>query len=131
MSILRHIQEQECKVCGSPPVREEISGLHSNGQQLEHRTFKCGRVVSWVPNFERLEVVVTCPKSQAAFRTIERRNKALKKLEEFVGRELGLTEVEKEAVIAVVKGEVRYRLHGVRKDMETTQGGPADADQRD
>lgn len=62
-SLIRHIVELTCPVCGSPRRSEEVTSIHCNAQQFESRSFKCGARLSWVPNFECMEVSTPCPKS--------------------------------------------------------------------
>lgn len=57
------IKNELCPHCHAIVVRESCHSVHVNGQGFEEREFKCGHVLKWSPNFERLIVVRPCPGS--------------------------------------------------------------------
>ena len=58
---LKLIPYKTCPTCNEITVAESCRNQHVNGQGFEERTFKCGCVISWSPNFERLETKTECP----------------------------------------------------------------------
>jgi hypothetical protein len=81
---LQLIKDEVCPTCKSIVVAESCRSVHCNGQGFEERTFKCGCVLSWSPNGERLEIRKNCPNSQEEIKKKERRTTALKKLVEYI-----------------------------------------------
>ena len=61
---MRHLRSGVCQFCGAATKSIAVNGLHTNGQQFESRTYHCGYGVEWSPNFSRMEVTTTCPKSE-------------------------------------------------------------------
>lgn len=59
---LELIKDEVCPHCKSGIVAESCRNRHTNGQGFEERTFACGCVLSWSPNFNRLETRTPCPK---------------------------------------------------------------------
>lgn len=60
---LKLIKDEVCPNCQSDVVAESCRNHHVNGQGFEERTFRCGCILSWSPNFNRLQVKRGCPES--------------------------------------------------------------------
>ena len=60
---LKFIPNKTCPTCNAITIAESCRHHHCNGQGFEERTFQCGCVISWRPNFDRLEVSTKCPNS--------------------------------------------------------------------
>lgn len=59
------IKHATCPDCGARTVEESCRHAHCNGQGFERRTFDCGCILAWSPNFGRLEVERSCPNSKS------------------------------------------------------------------
>ncbi len=71
---LKLIKDQVCPCCGARTVAESCPYYHSSGDGFEQRTFECGAILSWSPNFDRLEQFKPCPKNpKEMLRTQQRR----------------------------------------------------------
>ncbi|RLI63945.1 MAG: hypothetical protein DRO67_04890 [Candidatus Asgardarchaeum californiense] len=82
---LKYIKENSCSECGAMIVRESRNPhSHCNGTTRETRTFACGRVVSYSPNFERVEVDTVCPNSDKMKRREKLRCSLIEKLTDIV-----------------------------------------------
>ena len=81
---LEHIKEEKCLVCGSEVVAEQRRNLHTNGLYNEFRTFKCGKVLHFSPNFERVVTTFDCPNTLEETKKREKREKAKLVLYKFI-----------------------------------------------
>jgi|GEM_PF-2280805 len=86
---LRHIKETSCPICGCNIIENERVELdkfsdklkvrlHCNGQQWEHRTFACGQRLSWIPNFNDVEIseFYVCSNNQEYIERKQKREKS-------------------------------------------------------
>jgi hypothetical protein len=58
---LKLIPHKQCPECKARTIEDSCRSTHCNGQGFECRTFECGAVWKWSPNFERLENPTACP----------------------------------------------------------------------
>jgi len=77
---IRHITTAACPHCSARVRGEAVEGTHTNGQQFETRTFECGHIVAYVPNFRAEQVKYECPKSEARIDRLAKRQKIANKL---------------------------------------------------
>lgn len=82
---LTWIKTTACPACGCtevvaesvdtehPPVGPPRVLRHTCGQTWEKRTFLCGLVVSWVPNFNAERTYTTCSQTPEAREKVKRR----------------------------------------------------------
>lgn len=100
------MKEEVCVECGAEVSAEKWSGrTHCNGQRFESRTFLCGRVIEWVPNFENFEVETYC-KNTPKYLACEKANKeAFQKLAVYVKKLPGLNEKSKRSVLIDIPRE--------------------------
>ena len=64
---LEFVKEEVCSECGCTRIEIETDrGAHCNGERRQTRKFWCGRQVTWVPNFSRIEVDKQCGRSKEA-----------------------------------------------------------------
>lgn len=72
MSIVKHIRDKVCPVCGAIAIHEGFTNyyndfpagrVHCNGEQFEFRAFDCGLKIEWIPNFSDQFVKAPCSKS--------------------------------------------------------------------
>jgi hypothetical protein len=57
----KHILDTCCRVCDSGIQAAEIYSKHTNGFWNEKKTFKCGAVIRWSPNFMSEYENKACP----------------------------------------------------------------------
>jgi len=91
---LEWIKTTACPDCGcdhviAESVDKEISRTgppavlrHANGQPWEKRTFLCGLVVSWVPNFNAERNYVPCEQTPEAKAKTKRRAELQKEIDQ-------------------------------------------------
>lgn len=60
---LEYIKDMKCPICGTNIIISESidtrSGeihTHCNGERFEHRTFICGQEISYIPNYNSVEL---------------------------------------------------------------------------
>lgn len=63
MRIIHLADVTNCPCCGSSYETAHVNGKHTNGQQFETVTFRCGAKLRHIPNFDRSEWENLCPKS--------------------------------------------------------------------
>lgn len=81
---LFNIEEEACCVCNARVEMEKQSSLHCNGQWNETRSFECGRVVHYSPNFRAIEVQKECPKHPTILDIERKRKEAVSKLVDYI-----------------------------------------------
>jgi hypothetical protein len=64
LKLIAHIES--CPTCSADIVAESCRSVHTCGDGFEEREFACGCIVSWSPNFNRIEWKQDCPNTQAA-----------------------------------------------------------------
>ena len=74
---LKLITNEFCPDCSAPVVAESCRHTHCNGQGFEERTFGCGCVLAWCPNFGLLEVKTKCPKNPDELASINKQKKLI------------------------------------------------------
>jgi hypothetical protein len=84
MNGLKHLMEEKCPDCGAETQGLAVTGTHTCGEQFESRTYKCGRVDEWTPNFSRMENKHPCKRTPQYNALEEKREAALVKLREFI-----------------------------------------------
>lgn len=81
--IFVHIKADYCPVCSSLAIKDECDQrTHCNGGKWEIRTFGCGLVLKYIPNFRKIETSGECTNSKeykAKKETKEREIKTLRK----------------------------------------------------
>jgi hypothetical protein len=83
---LLHIEAESCPQCGSRAVKESQDRRHSNGEFNESREFKCGHVLEYSPNYQRLETRERCPKDPDEVQLRKKRDAALAKVLSYIGK---------------------------------------------
>lgn len=81
---LKLIKDEKCPTCGSEIVMESCKRTHTNGEGFEERMFKCGCILTWSPNFSRLETRNTCPKNPNLIEFNRKREEAKKAVKEYI-----------------------------------------------
>ena len=83
---LQNIKHLDCPSCGSRRVMIRQHHKHTNGYWNEDLEFECGCFIHFSPNFMREEFVRQCPFSAAEAEKKDKREKAVKKLENYIKR---------------------------------------------
>lgn len=97
---LRHIKQDVCPDCGSPIFSESREPRnHSNGDSFETRTFACGRILEWSPNFQKLLTRGKCTKCPAFKQEEEKRKAAAEAIKEFILK-LDVDEIYKKILLS-------------------------------
>jgi hypothetical protein len=81
---LNNINDELCSTCNAQIVAETKRNRHCNGQWNESRSFECGAILRWSPNFSSLHDCSPCPNSKDQIKFKKRRVNAKVKLEIFV-----------------------------------------------
>jgi len=85
---LHHIKAASCLKCGSRATDDNQRSQHVNGEWFESRTYECGRKISYIPNFSKLEEDRPCTNSTAYKEELEKFNKAKVKILKVARKEL-------------------------------------------
>lgn len=99
---LQLIKDETCPTCGGPTVTDHCHHTHCNGQGFEQRTFSCGCVLAWSPNFNKLEIYTSCPNHPDI---VDREAKRKKLIEDL------LTIIDASDVDDVFKKSVHHSIH--------------------
>ncbi len=73
---LTEIKETQCPECGSRPTRIEKGIQHCN----EEIRFDCGCILSYSPNFKRMETDIVCPNAPKEKRKAAKREKFIENI---------------------------------------------------
>jgi hypothetical protein len=82
--ILEHIKTKVCRECGAPVIAETKDLQHTNGQWNESRTFKCGAIIEYSPNFKSERDSTKCPRSPRAITKQMKRHISIQRLEKYI-----------------------------------------------
>ena len=74
------ILETQCPECGSRPTRIEKGIQHCNGHWNEEIRFDCGCILSYSPNFKRMETDIVCPNAPKEKRKAAKRGKFIENI---------------------------------------------------
>ena len=80
---LIEIDKKVCD-CGAKTVGETQTHKHTNGKYNETRTFECGAVLRFSPNFRKLHNCIECPNSKRRLKFKAKRAAAKIKLIDFI-----------------------------------------------
>jgi len=89
---LQHIKEETCSDCGARVIAEEQKSRHSNGEWFEGRSYECGKVIRYIPDFSRTQESYPCTRAAKYIEEQEKLEAAKDKIMEFAEKEL--TEVQ-------------------------------------
>jgi len=108
---LQQIEEKECPVCGSRTVAETKNRKHTNGYWNESRSFQCGAVMKFSPNFMRTEMCkyYQCPYKPEELEKKDKRKKATEKLINYIHKTLKVDEKFKDALMVEINRINNYR----------------------
>lgn len=105
--LLRQIATIKCPHCGcSEVVKESSEKQHTNGDWNEHRDFRCGYKLHYIPNFKRVYEVGECANDPVVIERNKSRKMAVEKLEKYINRMFGVDKEFKNTLILTVR-EVR------------------------
>jgi len=62
---LHHIKDERCTECDSRATDDNQNSQHVNGEWFESRTYKCGKKISYIPNFSKIKEYNPCTKTAA------------------------------------------------------------------
>lgn len=110
---LELIKDEVCPHCKAIVVAESCRSRHCNGQGFEERTFACGHVLEWSPNFEQLRIKTPCPNSEAEVKLAASRDVATTALLTFL-RDLKVDNRWKFDVIRYLPQSVIQQKHRVK-----------------
>jgi len=84
--ILQKIIEEVCPICGSYIVTETRKNKHTNGYWNESRTFNCGAMLKFSPNFMKTKMSEyhNCPNDPVEVKKLKKRESASKRLISFI-----------------------------------------------
>ena len=99
---LDNIKDDKCPTCDSHAVAETRRSRHCNGQWNESRSFKCGAILRWSPNFTSLHNCEPCPNGEQQIKFKKKRENAKNKLEIFVNK-LNVDDLMKDKILYAVK----------------------------
>ncbi len=102
---LKHLTDDNCRVCGSKTRSFEMNGEHTFGGQNEKRTYTCGAALRYSPNFSREEIVVRCPKDPLRVEEEAALERAKDELRNYI-EEIGHTEFKDQ-----IKKELNWTLY--------------------
>jgi len=84
---MNDIKTTKCPSCGCTDVKSELKeNQHVNGHWNEHREFKCGFKIHFVPNFMSEREEDPCEKGPLYKKAMDRRYAAINKLEKYIAR---------------------------------------------
>lgn len=98
---LELIPHETCPTCAAITVAESCMHRHTCGEGFEERTFECGCVIAWSPNFSRLETKKPCPKLPAQREKVRKQVVAVKVL---------MTTIDDQDVDEEFKNRIRSQL---------------------
>jgi len=109
---LQQIKDKNCPICGSRTVAETKDRKHTNGYWNESRSFGCGAVIKFSPNFMRTEMCEyhQCPYKPEVLEKTEKRKKATEKLINYIYKTLKVDENFKDALVVEVKRITDFRI---------------------
>lgn len=99
---LYHLKQEVCDVCGSRITHESQTNKHTNGQYNESRTFECGKVIKWSPNFNCIIITTECPKHPTVVVINNNRSIAYNKLIRYISR-LNVDDDYKEKILLNIR----------------------------
>lgn len=86
ITLIKRIDATICPTCKADVSSEKRECQHTNGYWNEYRTFTCGHVLHFSPNFKRVEVLTKCPNDVKEVTKREKREEALRKIKKYVNR---------------------------------------------
>ncbi len=109
---LQQIEDKECPICGSRAVYERKDQKHTNGYWNESRSFECGAMLKFSPNFMRTEMCKyhQCPYKPEELKKKDKREKATEKLINYIHKTLKVDEKFKDALLEEIKRINNYKI---------------------
>jgi len=94
MSILQNIRTSRCPICGSGVIINETIDIgigkneilkHCNGGRWETRTFLCGMIIKYIPNFSKEQYdEMSCRDNHKLIELKQTKTKMLEETESFI-----------------------------------------------
>ena len=97
-----HLQEEQCKNCGSRTVKLTRYSQHTNGQWFETREYECGLILNFIPNFNQIKIKKQCPNHLSVINAKAQKKTAIKKLNNYIAK-LDIDEQTKNRILDNIK----------------------------